>query len=756
LNGFCEDGKVHKIVGEDGKTYYSLCHDCTAERHNDNHAHFRCTECDTITCLDEELLVPTVSGDYRVSSFSAFLTGICPECSKIIMALCFLFGTYGLWAQAQNVDTAHVLQEIIISGYSSRLQGENVTNVEKLTLRETPFQGISLSDKLTNVAGLDNYSTGMGIGKPVIRGLSGNRIAVFSQGIRIENQQWGDEHGLGLDDNGYEQVEIIKGPASLLYGSDALGGVLFFADERFAKTNSMEAAVSSEFYSNSIGLRNTGALKLSKNQLHFNLFGGYTTHKDYSDGYNNFLPNSRFNTIDLKSAIAYTGKLGKKRARSVSTSLKYNFLNEKYGLIEWEEESGDDYKNGRKQGMPYQNLTTHLLGWESTLFFDRNSKLKLDFGYVFNNRKEFEDEENEDAAALHTIPLLNMNLNTFSYSGKWYSPRWNRWELITGSQGMYQINRNYGEEILIPNAATFDIGAFAMTNFYYGKSAYWQAGIRLDNRNVQTADRTLKNSYFAFNFSTGIFQPITEILLLRTNISSGFRAPNMFELLSNGIHEGTNRYEIGDEDLKIENSYQLDASLNFKTKHVEAFISPYFNYIRNFIYLQPTVDIIDDMPVYNYVQTNAFLYGGEAGVHFHPHPWDWLHVECSYSNTFGQDTRYNYLSLMPSQKLKANISLNFTNKKILKRYSFYIQNLYSFAQKLIAEYETATSDYYLLNAGINFDFQFGKQRLILNFAVNNLLNTKYFDHLSRYKNEGIYNMGRNFIVKLSLPIEAKI
>ncbi|MDR1345663.1 MAG: TonB-dependent receptor, partial [Bacteroidales bacterium] len=343
-----------------------------------------------------------------------------------------------------------------------------------------------------------------------------------------------------------------------------------------------------------------------------------------------------------------------------------------------------------------------------------------------------------------------------SYSGKWYSPRWNKWELIAGSQGMYQVNRNYGEEILIPDAATLDVGAFAMTNFYYGKRAYWQAGVRIDNRNIQTADKTLKNNYFAFNFSTGIFQPITKALSLRTNISSGFRAPNIFELLSNGVHEGTNRYEIGDRKLKTENSYQLDASLSFKTTHVEAFVSPYFNYIRNFIYLQPAAEEIDNMPVYHYVQTDAFLYGGEAGVHFHPHPWDWLHVECSYSNTFGQDVRHNYLSLMPSQKLRANVSVIFTNKKILKRYSFYVQNLYSFAQKLIAEYETATPGYYLLNAGVNFDFQFGKQRLILNFAVNNLLNTKYFDHLSRYRNEGIYNMGRNFTVKLSLPIEAKL
>ncbi|MDR2556464.1 MAG: TonB-dependent receptor plug domain-containing protein, partial [Bacteroidales bacterium] len=252
LNGFSEDGKVHKIMSEDGKTYFSPCHQCTNEMHNDNHAHFHCTKCDSITCMKEPLTFQPVPRGYNISSISTILTGICYKCNRVAISI-LLFFTCSLISFAQNKDTSHILHEVVVSDYASRLQGENVANVEKLTLKETPVLGISLSDKLTNVAGLDNYSTGIGIGKPVIRGLSGNRIAVFSQGVRIENQQWGDEHGLGLDDNGYEQVEIIKGPASLLYGSDALGGVLFFADERYAKNNSIDISLSSEFHSNTLG-----------------------------------------------------------------------------------------------------------------------------------------------------------------------------------------------------------------------------------------------------------------------------------------------------------------------------------------------------------------------------------------------------------------------------------------------------------------------------------------------------------------------
>jgi len=695
------------------------------------------------------------------------LKSLCQKGYTGILSLFFVMCNFLLWAQQQKSDTTHVLHEIVISGYSSKIQGENVTNVEKLSLRETPVMGISLSEKLTNVAGIDNFSTGAGIGKPVIRGLSGNRIAVFSQGVRIENQQWGDEHGLGLDENGYEQVEVIKGPASLLYGSDAIGGVLFFADERYALPNTIEASLNSEFHSNTIGLRNMGAFKLSKKNLHLNLFGGYTTHKDYIDGNHKVIPNSRFNTGDLKTSLAYIGKLGKNGNCSVSTSLKYNYLNEKYGLTETDIDSANHYATQNRQPKtPYQHLNTHLLAWENILFFNNQSKLKIDLGYVLNKRQEFEEEENDTIESHNEEAALHMNLSTVSYNVTYYFPRWKKWDLVVGNQGMYQNNQNHGEEWLIPDATTLDVGMFVLTNFYYGQKAYWQSGIRIDNRNIKTVEAigfsSVKKNYGSFNFSTGVFQPIVGIekaqplLTLRANLSTGFRTPNMFELLSNGIHEGVNRYEIGNSNLKNENGYQIDFSLHWRSKHLEAFISPYFNYIRNFIYLQPTGETIENFAVYHYVQTHAFLYGGETGFHLHPHPLDWLHIECSYANTFGQNANKKYLPLMPSQKIKANISIIFTYKKILKKYSFYLQNLYSFAQNLVAPEEITTSAYNILSCGAHFEFQINCQRILFNIAVNNLLNEKYFDHLSRYKNEGLYNMGRNFVVKVSLPIRAKM
>jgi iron complex outermembrane receptor protein len=820
LQGFCDDGKVHKITSENGKTYYALCHACSAGNHHDNHLHFHCVKCDTILCIDESVAVPKLPPKYCISSILCLISGYCPDCQLllktlyVVLLLCFMqlnvfaqhqisvldkttnepvafanvyypdtkTGTYtdangqfsitvsgkSLLVQISSLgyktfletlsfngkihtiymeQSAHELQEIIVSDNSSKLQGENVMNVEKLNLsNNTSIQGVSLSEKLSTVAGVSNFTTGAGIGKPVIRGLSGNRIAVFSQGIRVENQQWGDEHGLGLDENGYEQVEIIKGPASLLYGSDALGGVLYFVDERYAKENSIEATLGSAYSSNTNGWRNTGAVKLSKNRFHWNIFGGYTIHKDYRDGNNYSVPNSRFQTSDFKTSLGYT-------SNQFIASLKYSFLKEQYGLTEAKTETNDMNLSGFQSELPYQDLTTHLISLENTVFFSNESKLKVDVGTIFNNRKEFEDGN---------VAALDMNLGTISYNAKWYLPKMQkRWTLIVGSQGMYQTNTNHGKEMLIPDATTTDIGVFAVSNYYYSEKSYWQAGLRVDGRHIngnefdeeETPIPAFSKSYFAFNFSTGVFHQIVEEWSFQTNLSSGYRAPNMFELLSDGAHEEINRYEIGNTQLKTENSYQIDASLSYKTKHLELFVSPYFNYIRNYIYLQPSSEVIDWLPVFYHKQSDAYLYGSEAGFHFHPHPLDWLHLEGSYSNTVGEDKLHNDLPLIPSQKINTTVSAVFSGKKVIRKFSVYLHNQYSFIQDCVANYETPTPVYDLFNAGVAFEVELGKQKLLFNMAVINIFNKAYYDHLSRYKTDGIYNMGRNFNFKLNIPLQ---
>ena len=176
------------------------------------------------------------------------------------------------------------MDEIIISTAFNKLQSQNVMKVDHQSINSLQKKGIStLVEGLTSIPGVSQVSTGVSIGKPMIRGLSGNRVLVYSQGVRIENQQFGDEHGLGLNDAGIESVEVIKGPASLLYGSDALGGVLYFIPEKFAEANTFKTDFTQKIFSNTLGSNTTLGLKTSSNNWKFLIRGNYNTQADYKN-----------------------------------------------------------------------------------------------------------------------------------------------------------------------------------------------------------------------------------------------------------------------------------------------------------------------------------------------------------------------------------------------------------------------------------------------------------------------------------------
>ena len=170
----------------------------------------------------------------------------------------------------QLEESSFEMDEIIISTPFNKLQSDNVMKVERLTAESMKKLGVTtLSEGITNIAGVSQISTGTSIGKPVIRGLSGSRVLVYTQGIRLENQQFGGEHGLGINDAGIESIEVIKGPASLLYGSDALGGVLYLNPEKFASENKDEVNFSQRFFSNTLGSNSSIGLKTSKEKWKF-------------------------------------------------------------------------------------------------------------------------------------------------------------------------------------------------------------------------------------------------------------------------------------------------------------------------------------------------------------------------------------------------------------------------------------------------------------------------------------------------------
>ncbi|MGB5498935.1 MAG: carboxypeptidase-like regulatory domain-containing protein, partial [Maribacter sp.] len=314
------------------------------------------------------------------------------------------------------IRSAIEMEEVIVSTPFHKLQSENVMKVERANMKELKTMGaITLSDGITEIAGVESVSTGVGIGKPVIRGLSANRVLVYTQGVRMENQQFGDEHGLGINGAGIESVEVIKGPASLLYGSDAMGGVLYFNPEKFAETNDTNGDLNLQYFTNTQGLSADAGLKSSGEKLKFLVRGSYTSHIDYKTGNEERLTNSRFNELDFKTGVGY-------QSTKFKTELRYNFTTSEFGIPE---EIGEQTKT-RSPELPNQEINNHILSSKTKMFFE-NSSLEGTFGYVFNNRKEFEDDQSNAA--------LEMHLATFNYNLQYEMPKWGKLETIIGLQG---------------------------------------------------------------------------------------------------------------------------------------------------------------------------------------------------------------------------------------------------------------------------------------------------------------------------------
>ncbi|WP_235856372.1 TonB-dependent receptor [Flagellimonas oceanensis] len=668
----------------------------------------------------------------------------------------------------QMAPSAIEMDEVVLSTPFHKLQRENVMKVEQKSIEELKQQGgITLSEGITNIPGVSSVSTGVGIGKPVIRGLSFNRVLVYTQGVRLENQQYGGEHGLGINDAGVSSVEVIKGPASLLYGSDALGGVLYLNPEKFETAGETSGDVNMRYFTNTLGYNANAGFKTSGEKLKFLVRGAYASNADYETGDGTSVTNSRFNEADLKTGLAY-------QASTFKTELRYNYNTSELGIPE---EIGVQ-NNDRDPLMPYQELSTHILSSKNNFFFKKSS-LEATFGYTVNNRKEFEEhhheeeeehehEEGEEHAEEeehheeegHEGAALDMRLSTFNYNIQ-FNPQWGKMTTIFGVQGMHQTNENFGEEVLVPNAITNDFGVLATSHIHFDKSDL-QIGLRYDLRSINgeasgiEGDEeyipALDKNFNSFNAAVGYRMDLTQNIMGRLNLATGFRAPNLSELSSNGLHSGANRVEIGNPDLDSEQNFQVDLALEYGNKHLEAYINSFYNIVNDYIYLEPTGEFREMDPIYDFQQQNAILYGGEFGFHLHPHPIDWLHLESSYDIVFGELEDNSNLPLIPANRWTNTFRVEWKKRnQDYKCYAFVTLQTH-FDQNKVADFETPTGRYNLFNVGVGGDMKIFNQKVGYSITGNNLFDKNYISHLSRLKADGIANIGRNISFNLNVPL----
>jgi len=681
---------------------------------------------------------------------------------------------------------------VVITGVSSATQVKRIPTPITIIRRQDLIKNVSVNivDAISKQPGIAQLSTGPAISKPVIRGLGYNRVVILNDGVRQEGQQWGDEHGLEIDEYSVSKIEILKGPASLIYGSDAMAGVINIISNVPVPEGTVRGNVISNYQTNN-RLRGIGA-NIAGNQKGFNwnAYGSLKAAADYRNKYDGRVYNSKFNEKNFGGYIGYNSSWG-------YSHLLLSQFNQDLGIVEGDRNddgrfikplpggveglpSKDDFNSISPQ-IPKQTIRHFKIATDNS-FNIGNSRLTFNTAFQRNQRIEFGSADNTAEKELF------FDLQTVTYSAVYHLVEIKSWRTSIGLNGMSQTNNNRGEEALIPEYSLFDIGAFIYLQKIWNKVSM-SGGVRYDHRSLNSQSyyegTDLKFASFTKNFSNvsgsiGFTIQPSDMVTIKLNAARGFRAPNIPELSSNGAHEGSNRYEYGDKNLKSETSLQLDGGFEYNSEHISLEASFFHNEINNFIFYRKlittgggdsAIDVDGSLvPAFQFNQQNAKLAGLELKFDIHPHPLDWLHIENTFSFVKGLFHTAiggtKNIPFIPAARLISELRGDFFHEgKLLRNLSIKAELDNTFAQKNpFTGYntETGTSGYTLFNAGIGVDIM-AKNKVAASIFLNalNIGDVAYQNHLSRLKyaaenmatqRTGVYGMGRNFSIKLNIPL----
>ena len=651
------------------------------------------------------------------------------------------------------------LNELVVTGVTGDTKLKNstfpISIVSGKELRQTTSTNII--DAIAKQPGVAQITTGSGISKPIIRGLGYNRIIVMNEGVRQEGQQWGDEHGIEIDPQNVNSVEILKGPASLMYGSDAMAGVLILHGAPILPEGEMKASVSTEYQTNN-GLFDY-SLNFAGNQKGFVWDARFTDKyaHAYKNKYDGYVPGSQFKERAGRLMFGLNKQWGHSHLTLSAFHQTPSIVEGERDEVTGELECATDNVKTYSKALPFQQIKHYKAVWDNSFNLPKGW-LKAIVGYQQNQRQEFEEDADEYE--------LYFKLHTVTYDLRYLSQEWNGWKMAGGINGMWQQSLNLGEESLIPEYKLFDVGGYATISKTIDNLTL-NGGLRYDYRHIDFHSR----NFGSISGSIGAVWNLCQHTNLRLNLARGFRAPNMSELGSDGVHEGTLRYEIGNPDLKPEYSWQADLGLDFSSEYISAQVALFANRIENYIFSERINIVMEEgFRTYQYTQGDARLLGFEAGIDFHP-------IHCiHFGNTFSfvdaqqlhAENDAKYLPMTPAPRWTSELKYEITHHGHATLNNAFVAlglecNLAQNHYYKVDDTETATPSYTLISLSAGTDLNIHKKKVAeLYITADNLLNGAYQNHLSRLKycdvnnatgRQGVFNMGRNIVFKAIIPIE---
>ncbi|MEP6780226.1 MAG: TonB-dependent receptor [Gemmatimonadaceae bacterium] len=655
------------------------------------------------------------------------------------------------------------LEPVTVTATSSpsdlRLSSRSIGVVSQDELRSNA--SISLAHTLTNLAGVRSVSTGLQTGKPMIRGLFGARVLTLEDGLRLEDYSWSDEDAPSIDARLAQRVEVIRGPASVLYGSDALGGVVNVIPEALPTTaiGTNVYRLSLEGYGSSNNFESGGSVRVegAHGRLGWRVFGTgrFSGNIHTPDGE---IVHSGFFAITGQAAIGLRSDHG-------NTTLRISNYGGEFQLHEANDSS--------KKSTPANPIIADTSGPVRRLF---DSRVQLVHEHVFESlRLELKTqlqrhslaEVSDDClpqvgqakctvaelAASKDKPAFDLLLNTSTADVLLHHGTTGNVHGTFGVSGMYQSNGSNGPIFLIPAATTSSVGAFALEQLRAGIVTL-EGGARVDHRSLNADPNTqiflaAKDSrkWNAATFNLGATVQATPMLAFTGNVGSGWRAPTLFDLYTNGPNLAEGRFEIGDYALKQEQDLTGEVGIRVTGSRGRLEANVFQSTIDNYIYTTPTGQTMSSLPLFRHVQNDARFTGGEAsGEVIVAAPLS-LNARYDYVQATNRTTNLPLPLIPPS---RAAVGATYRSAQFAGLHNFGLHGEVETVAKQtrLDANDIQTGAYTLINASANGEMTFGKRDVRFDLRVQNAGNVAYKDFLSRYKRFAL-DQGVNVQLRLS-------
>lgn len=670
-----------------------------------------------------------------------------------------------------------ILKDAVVVGHSSESEIQmrmplNYLKADAKFLEEN--YGGSLMQSLSKIPGIKSTTIGSGESKPLIRGLGANRVLISENGIKHEGQQWGDDHGLEIDQFSVEEVEIVKGPSALMYGSDAIGGVINIKTdmvpiERFGARVNFFARSNNESLGASALLSGRYKNFWYKANATVNNYADYKIPTDSIQYYSYFiklykrrLRNTAGKELDGGLTLGYEGDGWRTSLRVSEVNVKSGFFANAHGL---EIRLSDiDYDASRRDiDLPYHTVS-HTFVSSHSEFNWGNGMLEANLGWQNNRQKEFSEpvshgymptppdslersfRKNIFTSMVHVRQILGINI------------------LNMGVCAEYQVNRIGGWGFILPSFEQNAVGSYLTDRITINEGLAISCGLRYDygyvnihsykdwfktpslNGDMVYMERSsdFNRRFKSITWSVGVNGRIGDFSL-KTNIGKSFRVPIAKELGMDGINYSIFRYEKGNSKLNPEESYQLDAGFLYENKSLIVSFTPYFNYFPNYIYLNPTSEYKEGLQLYYYTQAEVFRCGFETSVE-----WRFLqnfilraNSEYLYSRQVSGEKKGYTLPMSPPWTSSVEFCYSVSPTSTKKGGFASVEYVIVGDQQEVVPPEEPTPGHRLVNVSLGRSWEIGKNQLRLTFNCNNLFNVKYYDHTSYYRLIGAPAPGRD-------------